>query len=99
MLDRNNIFTRAGAVSSPESGVGYLNGTNPTNYSMSAYKFHLSDPIVWWHNFSLTASNFDQGGGDPATGAMGCRGRAQGAQPLAQSRPVRMWTYAWTYEW
>ena len=46
MVDRNNLFTSAGAVSSPESGVGYLQGTNPSNYSMSAYKFHLSDPIV-----------------------------------------------------
>ena len=99
MLARNNLFTRAGSVSSPESGVGYLNGTNPYNYSMSAYKFHLSDPIVWWNSFSLTASNYDHGGGDPATGALGCFGRAHGAAPLPQSRPVRMWTYAWTYEW
>ena len=41
--------------------------------------------IARWNNFSLTASNFDQGGGDPATGAVGCKGRAQGAcssQPL-----------------
>jgi hypothetical protein len=46
MQDRNNVFTSAGAASAPESGVGYLHGTNPTNYSMSAYKFHISDPIV-----------------------------------------------------
>ncbi len=96
---RNNIFTRAGSVSSPESGVGYLSGTNPYNYSMSAYKFHLSDPIVWWNSFNLTASNYDHGGGDPSTGALGCFGRAQGAKPTPASRPVRMWTYAWTYEW
>ena len=34
MLDRNNLFTTAGMVSSPESGVGYLHGSNPFNYSM-----------------------------------------------------------------
>ena len=41
-----NVFSAKGEATSPESGVGYLNGSNPTNYSMSAYKFHLSDPIV-----------------------------------------------------
>ena len=34
MKARNNLFTSAGAVSSPESGVGYLQGSNPFNYSM-----------------------------------------------------------------
>ena len=41
-----NVFSAKGEATSPESGVGFLNGHNPTNYSMSAYKFHLSDPIV-----------------------------------------------------
>ena len=41
-----NVFSAKGEATSPESGVGFLNGSNPTNYSMSAYKFHLSDPIV-----------------------------------------------------
>jgi hypothetical protein len=99
MVERNNLFTAAGAVSAPESGVGYLNGTNPNNYSMSAYKFHRSDPIVWWDSFVLTASNYDGGGEDPSVGGMGCRGAAQGTKPLAASKPVRMWTYAFTYEW
>jgi hypothetical protein len=66
---------------------------------MSAYKFHLSDPIVWWDSFELTASNFDGGGEDPVLGPMGCRGAAQGTRPLAASRPVTMWTYSFTYEW
>ena len=99
MMEQRNIFTSAGAVSSPESGVGFLSGANPTNYSMSAYKFHISDPIVWWKSFNLTASNYDGGGEDPALGGMGCRGAAEGTKPLRQSRPVAMWTYTWTYEW
>ena len=41
-----NVFSAKGEATSPESGVGFLNGSNPTNYSMAAYKFHLSDPIV-----------------------------------------------------
>lgn len=86
MVARNNLFTSASAVSAPESGVGYLNGTNPKDYSMSAYKFHLSDPIVWWDSFTLTASNYDGGGEDPALGgAMGCRGAAEGTKPLGAS--------------
>ena len=87
MLTQRNIFTSAGAVSAPESGVGYLS------------KFHISDPIVWWESFNLTASNYDGGGEDPALGGMGCRGAAEGTKPLRQSRPVTMRTYTWTYEW
>ena len=62
-------------------------------------KFHLSDPIVWWESFTLTASNFDGGGEDPSSGGLGCRGAAKGTKPLGTSRPMRIWTYAWTYEW
>jgi len=54
---------------------------------------------VWWNSFELTASNFDGGGKDPATGALeGCVGAPE-TKPLAASRNVTMWTYAWTYEW
>lgn len=93
----NNKFTSKGEVSSPQSGVGYLNGTNPTNYSMSAYKFHLSDPIVWWKSFELTASNYDAPGRDPATGSL--EGCSAPLPPYPLGKPVTMWTYAWTYEW
>lgn len=76
--------------------MSYLNGTNPGPYSMSAYKFHLSDPVVWWETFELTASNYDTGGEDPSVGGMGC---IVPPNPTPLSRPVSMWTYAWTYEW
>ena len=91
-----NVFNRTGEVNSAEAGVSYLNGTNPGPYSMAAFKFHLSDPVVWWESFTLTASNYDQSGGNPATGALGCSIPAA-APPF--TRPVEMWTYAWTYEW
>ena len=55
---------------------------------------------VWWNSFTLTASNFDGGGGNPEeAGSVGCRGAAEGMKPQGASRPVTMWTYAWTYEW
>ena len=97
----NEIFNASDETTSPESGVSYVWGNNSAkygfNYSMAAYKFHKRDPIVWWHNFELTASNYDQGGQDPATGGLqGCVVPRK-APPLV--RPVRMHTYAWTYEW
>ena len=80
-------FNATGEAWGPESGVSYLNGTNPGPYSMAAYKFHVSDPVVWWNKISLTASNFDE---------PGC---IVPPSPPALVKPLQIWTYTWTYEW
>jgi len=92
----SNQFDASGEVTGAESGVSYLNGSNPSPFAMSAYKFHISDPVVWWESFELTASNYDGAGEDPAHGSMGCTVPST-APPLLKD--VTMWTYAWTYEW
>ena len=97
----NGVFNASDEVNSPESGVSYVKGHNSNvlgfNYSMAAFKFHLSDPIVWWRSFRLTASNYDTGGRDPATSKLGCVVPASGVP--GHSAPVIMTTYAWVYEW
>ena len=80
-------FNATGEAWGPESGVSYLNGTNPVPYSMAAYKFHVSGPVVWWDKISLTASNFDE---------PGC---IVPPSPPALVKPLQIWTYTWTYEW
>lgn len=68
------------------------------NYSMAAYKFHISDPIVWHNSFLLTASNYDGGGQSPdAAGYLGCVVPAHGI--ANKSTNVTMQTYTFTYEW
>lgn len=80
-------FFDAGLFKSDQAGVTFLNGTNPGPYTMSAYKFHVRDPIVWWETFELTARNYD--GADCPL--------APQSTPL--SKDVDMSSYAWTYEW
>jgi hypothetical protein len=97
----DETFNASDETASPESGVSYVWGNNSVeygfNYSMAAYKFHKSDPIVWWDSFELTASNYDGGGQDP--GAGGLEGCQIPAHPPPKVKPVRFHTYAWTYEW
>eukprot|EP00912_Choanoflagellata_sp_UC4_P002066 UC4_evm8s1315 len=100
--DAVGIFNASDETASPESGVSYIKGHNSEtlgfHYSMAAYKFHISDPIVWWKNFTLTISNFDGPGENPAIPeALGC------VVPLhpvpGKSSNATMSTYVWTYEW
>eukprot|EP00038_Savillea_parva_P014124 m.214349 g.214349 ORF g.214349 m.214349 type:complete len:419 (-) comp27122_c0_seq1:207-1463(-) len=98
----NEVFNASDETASPESGVSYVKGHNSAtlgfNYSMAAYKFHVSDPIVWWKSFKLTASNYDGGGQNPDhDGYLGCVVPASGIP--GKSTNVTMWTYAWTYAW
>lgn len=98
----NEVFNASDETASPESGVSYVKGHNSEtlgfNYSMAAYKFHLSDPIVWWRNFTLTINNYDGPGNNPENEySLGC---VVPAHPIAgKSSNVSMSTYVWTYEW
>lgn len=100
----NEVFNRSDETACPESGVSYVSGFNSLtkgfHYSMAAYKFHLSDPIVWWRNFMLTASNYDGSGEDPANGDNNPVGCVVPTHAIpGKSSNVTMHTYAWTYEW
>jgi hypothetical protein len=80
-------FFDAGLYKSDQAGVTFLNGNNPGPYTVSAYKFHVRDPVVWWDSFELTARNYD------------INGCLLSAPTPAAVQPVDMSSYTWTYEW
>lgn len=109
-----NFFDTGMMHKGPNAGVSWVSGTNPGPYSMSAYKHHVRDPVIWWDTFELTARNFDNNGVKAASSDVGVSvdavtssperfrsgsGSGSGGGSGDLFKPVVMSSYAWTYEW
>ena len=104
-------FFDSGIFKSPNAGVTWVQGTNPGPYSMTAYKHHVRDPIVWWDKFLLTGRNYDTDGVQCGGAALrDSKAAAAAAAKAAGTKNAKgvdatdlavatMSTYAWYYVW
>lgn len=87
-------YFSSGRFWGPNAGLTHIQ-VNSTHAEMSAYRFHVSDPIVFNDGFRLTWRNGDVT--DPATG-LKCT-LETGGNPVGNPQVAQVLSYGWFYTW
>ena len=93
-ISRSAYYFNAGPFHGPNSGLTHINASK-SPVTLSAYRFHIADPLVFSDGFKLVWRNGDAT--DPATGlkcTIETGGNINGSPQVAN-----VTTYTWTYVW